>query len=186
MASKIKRARLFRRKGEKSGENPGEDVSGATPERLHKAQGFVEIGGERGAVRITTMRDSPIERALARGAVSEKQYAAAIKFRHHWFHGGLAGAISSMDLNRIFASDLTSFSQMARSEGQAHHRGQFRAAVETVGLTAAGVLVTVVCNEIALEHAGYKLGWGHKPQAIVAATERMRGALDDLVKMWGI
>jgi hypothetical protein len=43
-----------------------------------------------------------------------------------------------------------------------------------------------VCREIALEQVGYALGWSSRPQAYAAALERMKAALDELCKLWGI
>lgn len=163
------------------------DARGPTPERLEKAGSMVEIGGdERSPVRMVTLRDAPIERAKDRGVISERQYTAALKYRHHWWRAGLAGSLGSMDLNRIFASDSSSFSGMAKTEAQAFHRQQYRKAVEHVGIIGAAVIEQIVCNELAFEHAGRKLGWAARPAAIVAATERLRAALDDLVKLWGL
>lgn len=164
-----------------------DDSRGATPERMRQAQGFVERGNlGRGRTGIVTMRDSPIERARARNVINQAQYTAAVKYRHHWYRAGLASPLSSVELNRIFAKDLTSFSGMARTEAQAFHRQRYREAVQYIGVIGASVVEQVACQEISLEQAGYKLGWGSKPQAIAAATERMKAALDRLVELWGV
>jgi hypothetical protein len=163
------------------------DTRGATPERIRHAQGFIERGNlGKGRTGIVTMRDAPIERALARKIVSEAQYTAAVKYRHHWYRAGLASPFSTVELNRIFAADLTSFSGMAKTEAQVFHRQRYREAVQHIGIIGAAVVEQVVCQEISLEQAGYKLGWGSKPQAIAAATERMKAALDRLVELWGV
>lgn len=164
-----------------------DDTRGATPERIRHAQGFVEKGNlGKGRTSIVTMRDAPIERALARGIISQAQYTAAVKYRHHWYRAGLASPLSSVELNRIFATDLTNFSGMAKSEAQVFHRQRYREAVQHIGMTGAAVVEQVACQEIPLEQAGYRLGWGSKPQAIAAATERMKAALDRLVELWGV
>jgi len=166
---------------------PADDTRGPTPERLRRAQGFVERGNlGRGRTGVVTMRDSPIERALARKIVSEPQYTAALKYRHHWYRAGLASPLSSVEFNRIFACDLTNFSGMAKTETQVFHRQRYREAVQHIGMIGAAVVEQVVCQEISLEQAGYKLGWGTKAQAIAAATERMKAALDRLVDLWGV
>src|SRR5262245_9328410 len=128
----------------------------------------------------------PIERARAGTVISQSQCTAALKYRHHWYRAGLASPLSSVELNRIFASDMTSFSGMARTEAQVFHRQRYREAVQHIGMIGASVLEQVACQEISLEQAGYKLGWGSKPQAIAAATERMKAALDRLVELWGV
>ena len=68
-----------------------DDTRGPTPERVRLAQGFVERGNlGRGRTGVVTLRDSPIERALARSVISQAQYTAAVKYRHHWYRAGLA------------------------------------------------------------------------------------------------
>lgn len=164
-----------------------DDTRGVTAERMRHAQGFIDRGNlGRGRTGVITMRDAPIERALARNVISQTQYTAAVKYRHHWYRAGLASPLSSVELNRVFAIDMTSFSGMARTEAQAFHRQRYREAVQHVGMIDAAVVEQVVCQEISLEQAGYKLGWSSKPQAIAAATERMKAALDRLVELWGV
>lgn len=160
---------------------PSEKPDGPTPERL-------EIAGlayERGDTGTYTLRDAPAERLLARGAITRAQYDAAMKYRLHWYHGGLS-VLQSPDPNRIFATDSTNFANMAKSEAQAFHRQQYRAAQELIGLISGSVLDGVVCEELSLEQVGYKLGWGSKPQAIAAATERVKQALTTLTNLWGM
>ncbi len=52
-----------------------------TPERLRRAGADVE----RGHSGQITMRDSPLERAFARNAITAEQYSAGQKYRHHWY-----------------------------------------------------------------------------------------------------
>src|SRR5215475_10256728 len=73
-----------------------------TRERLRRAGPDFE----RGDTGQITMRDSPLERAFARNALTPEQYSAGQKYRHHWYHAGLADRLESIDLNRIFAIDL--------------------------------------------------------------------------------
>src|SRR5262249_37271096 len=135
---------------------------------------------------VVTMGDSPIERALARKNMSEPQYTAALKYRHHWYRAGLASPLSSVELNRIFARDLTNFSGMAKTETQVFHRQRYREAVQHVGMIGAAVVEQGVWPEISLEQGAHKVGGGTKAQAIAAATERMKAALDRLVELWGV
>ena len=76
-----------------------------TPERLRRAGADVERG-DSGQI---TMRDSPLERAFARNALTAEQYSAGQKYRHHWYHAGLAGRVGSPDLNRVLAVDLGAY-----------------------------------------------------------------------------
>lgn len=153
-----------------------------TPQRIRHA-GADFFRGDTGQI---TMRDSPLERAFARNVVSRQQYAAGQKYRHHLYHAGLCDPLGSMDLNRVFASNLGDFSGMARTENQVFHRQRYREAVEILGKIGSHVLESAVCREIALEQVGYLLGWSSRPQAYAAAVERMKNALDELCELWGL
>lgn len=153
-----------------------------TPERVRRA-GSDLVRGHSGQI---TMRDSPLERALARKVVTPEQYAAGQKYRHHWYHAGLCDPLGSIDLDRVFATHPGSFSGMARTENQVFHRQRYREAVAAVGKIGSHVLEWAVCREMRLEQVGYTLGWASRPQAYAAAAERMKDALDALRKLWGI
>jgi hypothetical protein len=132
------------------------------------------------------MRDSPLERAFARKLITHQQYSVGQKYRHHWYHAGLAGRLESIDLNRIFATDPANFSGLAKAEAQVFHRQRYREATQAVGKIGSHVLDCIVCRETPLDQVGYALGWGSRPQAYAAAVERMKIALDELCKLWGI
>ena len=83
-----------------------------TPERLRRAGPDVA----RGHTGQITMRDSPLERAFARNALTPEQYSAGQKYRHHWYHAGLADRLESIDLDRIFAIDPGAYAGMAKTE----------------------------------------------------------------------
>jgi hypothetical protein len=153
-----------------------------TAERLRRARGHFE----RGHSGQITMRDSPLERAYARSLITPEQYAAAQKYRHHWFHAGLCDPLGSLDLTRVFGGDHGGFSGMARTENQVFHRKSYREAVDAVGKIGAHVLDSAVCREISLEHVGYGLGWTLRQYAHGAAAERMKVALDALCKLCGM
>jgi len=99
---------------------------------------------------------------------------------------GLADRLESIDLNRIFAIDVGAYSGMAKTESQLFHRQRYREAAQAVGKIGSHVLEWAVCREIALEQVGQTLGWDSRPQANAAAVERMKTALDELCKLWGI
>jgi hypothetical protein len=153
-----------------------------TPERLRHAGGAF-TRGHSGQV---TMRDSPLERAFARNLITDAQYAAGQKYRHHWYRAGLCDPLAAIDLAGIFANDLGNFSGMPRTETQVFHRQRYREAVGAIGKIGSHVLETAVCREIALEQVGYSLGWGSRAQAYAGATERMRDALEALCALWGL
>ncbi len=153
-----------------------------TPERLRRAGADVE----RGHSGQITMRDSPLERAFARNAITAEQYSAGQKYRHHWYHAGLAGYLESVDLNRVLAIDLGAYAGMAKTENQVFHRQRYREAAQAAGKIGSHVLEWAVCREVALEQVGQALGWSSRPQAYAAALERMKAALDELCQLWGI
>src|SRR5205807_588414 len=94
---------------------PLEQRARPTAERMRRA-GAHFARGDTGQI---TMRDSPIERALTGKVITPEQYAAAQKYRHHWYYGGLHDHLASLDLTRIFSADHGSASGMARNENQA-------------------------------------------------------------------
>ena len=170
------------RRSTRSGRRPLEERAQPTPERLRRAGGDFE----RGDTGRITMRDNPLERAFARRVISREQYSAAQKYRHHWYHAGLSDPLQSLDLNRIFATDLGGFSGMPHSENQLFHRQRYREAVQAIGKIGSHVLDWAVCRDIELAEFGYALGWSSRAQAYAAAVERMKMALDGLCKLWGI
>ncbi|MFZ2144412.1 MAG: DUF6456 domain-containing protein, partial [Xanthobacteraceae bacterium] len=94
--------------------------------------------------------------------ITPEQYAAAQKYRHHWYFGGLHDHLGSLDLTRILAGHHGDYSGMARSENQAFHRQRFREAVQAIGKIGSHVLDSAVCREMPLEQVGYALGWGNR------------------------
>ena len=162
---------------------PGvEECAQPTAERVRRAGADFE----RGDTGQITMRDSPLERAHARKLINHQQYSVGQKYRHHWYHAGLADQLHSIDVNRIFAADRSNFSGMAKTEAQVFHRQRYREATQAVGKISSHVLDWVVCRETPLDQVGYTLGWGSRPQAYAAAVERMKTALDELCKLWGL
>jgi hypothetical protein len=171
------------------------DVRGPSPERLAKAAGAVSVGGLERGTRIYFFADSPLDRLYSRltksaGSAEENhlrtEYIGLQRYKQHWHHAGLQASLGSVDLNRIFASDPGSMSGMAKSERQAHHRQEWRAARDLLGHRPGIVVDNVVCSETSLEVAGFAIGWASAPQARSAATEILREAGSRLAKMWGI
>jgi hypothetical protein len=168
--------------------DPLDDYRGPTPERLRHAGGAVEVGRDQRGIPtgIRTMRDAPIERALARGAISQVQYDAAVRYRRNWYQSGLAGSLQSIDPNRVYASDCTSYGHFARSEAQQHFRDERYAAVKCVGLLSAAILDEVVCCEVSLKKLGEKFGWKSGARGIEAVEKLVSDSLDRLAKLWGM
>jgi hypothetical protein len=155
---------------------------GPTAERLRRAGDDVD----RGKTGQVTLHDTPLERARRRDVITSQQFNAGVKFRHHWYHAGLAENIGSIDLDRVFARDLTGYSGMAKTEAQVFHRQRYREACRTLGLKREYVLSWAICREQPLEKIGAALGWNNGPQAIAAATEVLRDGLDALALLWGV
>ena len=184
MSERSRRSDMRVRKSVKSRKEPPLVERRALPtrERLRRAGADFE----RGDTGQITMRDSPLERLLARNVITQEQYGAGQKYRHHWYHAGLNDPIGSIDLARVSGTDLSAFSGMARTENQLFHRQRYREAVQAIGKIGSHVLEWAVCRETALEQVGYSLGWSSRPQAYAAAAERARIALDALCRLWGI
>lgn len=166
-------------------------IAGPTAERLAHAAGAFEVGGDtRGGNKLITMRDSPIERASARGVISQRQYTAAMKFRLHWYRAGLLAPLSSLDLDRVFAGDGTGHSGMARTDIQYFHRQRYREAgqylIEKLGAIHLAVIEAIVCDEQPFENVGTKLQWKSTTKGAAAVTQMLRDGLDELVRLWGV
>lgn len=162
---------------------PPPEQSNPTTQRLRHSEGDYVIGSDRQRV-LVTMRDSPFERAYLRQAITDAQYNIGCKYRHHWYHAGLCDPLHSVDPNRIFASDVSGFAGMAKSESQAFHRQQYRAAVQYLGAIASATLEDIICREHTIEDVGFRLGAESKTRAIELANKQMGRALCKLMQFW--
>jgi hypothetical protein len=162
------------------------DMRGPTEERLGKATNAFDIGGDNQGVRTYIFADSPLGRMFKRKAIDPIEYTALQRYKHHWYHGGLLSSMGSVDLNRIFASDPSNMCGMAKSERQAFHRQQYRAARELIGHKPGIIVDNVVCAEWPLHTAGHSIGFDSPHRARTAATQILRVAARRLIKMWGI
>lgn len=162
----------------------GDTGLGATPERLGKAQGDFDVGNDKQGGKIYTFTDDVLARTRKRGVIDARQYAAIDKFRHHWHHGGLTPTVGSVDLNRIFAPDLGSFSGMAKSERQVFHRQRYREAVQKMGMRISNVVERIACMDEKIEVVGRSLGWSHPLQARASASEMLITGGDILADLW--
>jgi hypothetical protein len=170
---------------------------GPTPERLRHSSGSFTIGDDKQGTRVYHFHDAPLERLYSRlgrqakGRGEEEtvraEYAALMKYRVHWHNGGLEIPIGSVDLNRIFASDPSSMSGMAKTERQAHHRRQYREARELLGWKPHIVVENVICAETSLEVAGWSIGsFTSRTSARDGAERILRQSARKLAKHWGI
>lgn len=157
---------------------------GPTPERLAKADSDFTVGDDKQGGKIYTFTDDVLERVRKRRVIDARQFAAIDKFRHHWHHGGLTPTVGSVDLNRIFAPDLGSFSGMAKSERQVFHRQQYRIAVQQMGMRISNVVERIACMDEKVEDVGRLLGWSHPLQARASASEMLIAGGDILADLW--
>ena len=163
-----------------------DDYRGATPERVQKAAGAFTVGDDKQGGKTWTMMDSPLERLFAQNRLSKSEYDGLVKYRIHWFRAGLQPSLGSVDLNRVFASDPSNFSGMAKSEAQVFHRQKWREACELLGHRAGLIVDNVVCAEQSALMAGMCIGWKNRPQAEAAAIEMLRDAGYRLARHWGL
>jgi hypothetical protein len=159
-----------------------------TKERLKHAEGRYEVGGgKRGEAKVHRMRDNPLDTALAKGQISGEEYRAGEKFRHHWYHGGLLGSVSSLDPNQIFARNVATMGHMAKTERQEFHRQAFQRAYEHLSNQEARVVYAVCCEERWFDEIGVKdLGYNNRPQARTASVVWLKAGLYRLAKLWGL
>jgi hypothetical protein len=178
--------------------------TGPTAERLLKAENHFHVGDDKQGGKIYQLCDNPMDRLYSRLTRSastheenslRREYAALLKYRHHWNSAGLEPSMGSVDLNRIFAADASNMSGMAKTERQFNHRDQYRRARDIIGHRMGIVLDNVVCAEWSLEIAGYSVGYGSYKQgrktysspyrAREEATKLLRGAGTLLAIHWG-
>jgi hypothetical protein len=177
---------------------------GPTAERLKMASGHYHIGDDQQGGKVYQLCDNPMDalysRLVRRANTREenglrREYAALLKYRHHWHSAGLEPSVGSVDLNRVFASDASNMSGMAKSERQVTHRQQYRRAREVIGHRPGIVLDNVVCCEWPLDVAGCSVGYGSYKKGMKTyaspyrareeATKLLREAAGRLADHWG-
>src|SRR5262245_35683436 len=168
-----------------------EEPKGAAPGRAAGASNAGTSASRRGGLRARRHRpDHPAGQSAGTRFRGQCSHARAIFSRAEispsLVSRCLADRLESIDLNRVFAIDLGAYSGMAKTESQLFHRQRYREAAQAAGKIGSHVLEWAVCREIALEQVGQTLGWNSRPQAYAAAVERMKTALDELCKLWGI
>jgi len=130
---------------------------GPTAERIAKSENHFTVGDDKQGTRVYHFHDSPLDRLYSRLARQAKgrseeetirsEYAALLKYRHHWYSSGLDSSPSSIDLDRIFCSDPTGMSGMAKTERQSFHRQMYRKAAEIIGHKLSILIDNFVCYE---------------------------------------
>lgn len=154
------------------------------------AQDAFVVGGQDRGTKIYFFADAPLQRFYARLRLRANQretdaltreYVALQKYRHHWYHAGLEAPLQSVDLNRVFASDPSSMSGMAKSERQADHRTKWRAAVEHIKHKPSILLDNFVCYEWPLHVSCCTIGYSP-----FKARKLVRETADRLADFWGV
>ncbi len=141
---------------------------------------------ERGPTHewIEKSRESPIDHAVARGQISRVQFAAAEKFRGHWYKSGLCEHFGTIDFGRVFGGENDS-AGMPKTELQASHRYSFRKAIAALGKKAPAV-TAIVCAEQPIIEWGYHMGYRDRETALSRALEALRDSMDILCREWGL
>lgn len=161
--------------------------SDPTPERLKKSGGHFDVGDDKQGARIYTFRDSAIDRLKAKDVISGKQYRALKRFYAVAYAAGRMGNLQSPDMDRVFATDKTAYSHMARTNEQAESLREYRKAVTAMGLYESSIVSRVVLYEESLEAVGKIIcGWKHPLQARAAAIEVLRSAADRMAKIFSV
>jgi hypothetical protein len=184
-------------KGKANPEYSAAVVGMPTSERLAKSSGHYTVGDDKQGTRIYHFHDATVDRLYSRLARQAKgrgeeatvraEYAALQRYKHHWHHAGLEASVGSVDLNRVFASDPSSMSGMAKSERQAHHRRQYREARDLLGWKPHLIVENVMCAETSLEVAGWAIGsFTSRTSARDGAEKILRESGRKLAKLWGI
>lgn len=129
------------------------DERGPTNERLEKADGDFVIGDDKQGTRVYAFRDTPLYRLYKRLGVEDKsvdaqeqlqkEYAALVRYRHHWSGAHLAGSVAAIDMNRVQSSGGSE----SASETAARHSIAYRRMVRAIGLWRSHVVEHVACWE---------------------------------------
>lgn len=163
-------------------------------ERGPTAQRLAKVPYEIGDTGTLTVRQSPIQRAVARGTLTGRQGRAADKFYLHWFRANLAGTVGSSDPLKIFGNN-TDISRLCTTEMAEFHYNRVRQALGAIAekMDKAGfrkdhavkLMGWIVCEEMAFADAGQKIGFSGKAAEIMARTY-MRANMNILIEEWGL
>jgi hypothetical protein len=166
----------------------GLDTRGPTDERkAHASVGkeeFFEAVGRAKSERRTTMLDNTLGRALMRRNVSEQEYHALRRYGDHWLNGGLCGPLRSVDLDRIYAVNLSGMSGLARSEWEKDHRDTYYAARQEIGFRLGWVADHAACYDTSMTELGRMMGYRSDAHGRERGLELLREAGYRLGRFW--
>ena len=133
-----------------------------TPERMRRAGADFEQG-DTGQITMPGQPAGACPRA-------QRDHPGALRGRAEispsLVLAGLNDPIGSIDLARIFGTDLGAFFRHGEDGNQLFHRQRYREAVQAIGKIGSHVLDWALCRETALEQVGYSLGWTSRPQGL--------------------
>ena len=160
-----------------------------TPERMAKSEGYLHVV-TTGPDTFTTARDAPIDRLHEQWkrrpvdhGIDLRRYNAAEKLRLHWHHAGMAERFAAIDPNTVFSRAEASCG-LPTSEFMAHHRGQYRRAVQALGMRVSSHVEAIVCRDFEIVEAGKRLGYRDDKQARAAGMTALLIGLDQLSTLW--
>jgi hypothetical protein len=172
-------------------EAPAGDTAQPTPERAAKAGAELR----RDAVRAYHCEDAPIERLAARKALASDEggnrtlLEAGKRYYEHWYLAGLNG-LGAIDLTRAGGGDGSPACGMPTTEAAAHHRREFRAALDALGKAGkrlSEVVDLVVLHEQEIEAIARKVsGYKDKTAATAVTLDRLRTGLECLARHFRI
>lgn len=150
-----------------------------TPERIAKADGFFHVTKD-GPM---TVRDAPFERLHARHKITQQQYDAGVKYRHHWHNGGMQERFAVQNFMGVGGGE--GWEYLPATERQVQHRETYRKAVQDLGPILSVVVEEIVCREVDPVIVGRKLWhYADDKQARAAATSALVIGLDRLYRFF--
>lgn len=153
------------------------------PTRERRRKGDVGKNNKPSDAEAIYSVSTPLDRLYEAGHIDEPQHTAGQRFARHVHHAGLSGAPRTADLNAVSGGAENTYG-MASSEAQAHHRQEYRRAMECIGKWRSAAFLAFVVDGDALEKVGRQMGETNKAQAVAAAREMVKDRLTRLAEMW--
>ena len=172
-------------------ERPPPEYSDPTPQRLAHAgsdihdswKDAVAQGQRPPPIRIITIRDHPLERMLARKAITQSQFDAGDKLRGYYERMLGRGRIGSIDWEAIYASDPSTRYGGFRPGPDAQ---KFWDAVGHLGRIPAALVVSVACEGRTLESIAPDFGRHPGGYGLKVVGYQLGQHLNRLTVFWGL
>jgi len=132
------------------------------------------------------MMDDNLGRLALQKLITEQQYKALQRYAVHWYAGGMAGALSSFDLDRIRAINPGVLGGLARNERELTHKRLYQDARLSIGAERARIADHVACYDGSLVSAGTLLGYASPFRGRQAAARILIEAADWLDRFWQV